>query len=367
MKINLVMIVKDEARCLARCLEKAALLVDDMIVVDTGSGDETRSIAVSMGARVWDYKWTDDFSAARNFALDRSDGDWNLVLDADEYLYPLSRTELEQAIDKISERHGAAWLGALSCYNSYPDEGGTSVSVSPLPRFLPGYVRYRGIIHEQPDIHGPCFLLPLAVEHDGYLIADKGVRNLPYLEQAVKEHPRDAYYQFQLAANLRNLKRLKESAGWFREFYRNCTKAEAKENYRIEGVLLYLYTLLDLGDKESLEEAGKVIGREEPVLGSRADFSFVCGLFYMKLVLSDVEKHIQLLPRIEASYLKCLSIGEHPEDGGVVGAGSFKAAYNLGTWYEVSGQQEKARHYYGLAAGEGYAPACERLNLLRKI
>ena len=86
MKINLVMIVKNEERSLKKCLETAAGLVDKMIVIDTGSSDRTKSIAENMGAKVFDFVWTDDFSAARNFALDQSDGDWNLVLDGDEYL-----------------------------------------------------------------------------------------------------------------------------------------------------------------------------------------------------------------------------------------------------------------------------------------
>ncbi len=88
MKINLVMIVKNEARSLEKCLRLAKPLVDRMIVVDTGSEDETVEIARRMGAEVFFFSWIDDFSAARNYALEQSDGDWNLVLDGDEYLKP---------------------------------------------------------------------------------------------------------------------------------------------------------------------------------------------------------------------------------------------------------------------------------------
>ena len=84
----------------------------------------------------------------------------------------------------------------------------------------------------------------------------------------------------------------------------------------------------------------------------------------MKRVLSNVERYISLLPNIEQSYLKCLSIGEHPELGGVVGTGSFKAAYNLGAWYEVSGQMELAAKYYRLAAKSNYKPAEKRLKVI---
>ena len=69
---------------------------------------------------------------------------------------------------------------------------------------FPGGVRYEGKIHEQPEGDYPCYAVPLQADHDGYLYADKGERNLPYLEQAVAEHPGDGYYLFQLASTLRN-------------------------------------------------------------------------------------------------------------------------------------------------------------------
>lgn len=354
MKINLVMIAKNEERCLKRCLEAAKPLVDRMIVVDTGSEDRTREIAEEMGAEVFSFSWIDDFSAAKNFALDQSDGDWNLILDADEYVRPYRRRDLERV---LSGRKGM-WLGGMLWYNSYPEEDGRdSISTSVLPRLFPRGVRYTGRIHEQPEGDYPCYQIPLEVDHDGYLYADKGERNLPYLVREAEDHPEDGYYQFQLASTLRNLKRLEESLPYFRGCYRLSGKKEA---YRPGGIVLYLYTLLDIGTMECLNEAGAVVEQEETSLGGWSDFCFVSGLFYMKRVLSDVGKYIGLLPNIERCYKRCLELGEHPELGGVVGTGSFKAAYNLGAWYEVSGQKEQALRYYRMAAKAGYGPAKER-------
>lgn len=359
MKINLVMIVKNEEASLERCLRGAAHLVDEIIVCDTGSGDRTKEIAKSMGAMVFDYIWNDDFSEARNFAIGQSDADWNLILDGDEYLRPVSREELEAEISRYQRKYGTKWLGAIIRYDMYPDGAEVSTSATLLPRLLPSGVGYSGPIHEQPDSDYPGFRLPLEADHDGYMRADKGERNLPYLEKAAARWPEDMYYRFQLASTLRNLKRPRESLRCFREFYKGTC---GNEGYRTDGVLLYLYTLLDLGTPDCLSEALNVIEIEKPLLGGRADFCFLCGLFYMKLVLSDVKRYISYLPEIEASYLRCLQIGEHPENGGVIGAGSFKAAYNLGLWYEVSGNMEKANIYYRLAAGEGYEPARARLD-----
>lgn len=361
MKINLVMIVKNEERSLERCLKKAASLVDDIVIADTGSEDRTKEIARSMGAGVWDYCWNDDFADARNFALEHSDGDWNLILDADEVLHPCDRHTLEQAVYRISKKHGQRWLGALTRYDAYRDSGGTGVSTSPLPRLLPKGVRYAGMIHEQPDTDFPLFTIPLQADHDGYLYQDKGERNLPYLEKAVRRYPEDAYYKFQMAVTLRNMKRLIDSLSWFQAFYETVPD---QAGFRAEGVLLYLYTLLDLNHLSALAEAGEILEREEKFLGRRADFCFLRGLYYMKLILADTEANIGLLPEIEASYKECLRIGEHPESGGVVGTGSFRAAYNLGLWYEVSGQVSEAGIYYRQSAAAGFEPAGERLKLL---
>ncbi|MCI8950170.1 MAG: glycosyltransferase family 2 protein [Lachnospiraceae bacterium] len=355
MKINLVMIVKNEERSLRKCLKAAKPLVDQILIVDTGSSDKTIEIAKEMGAEVQEFSWVNDFSAARNFALLQSDADWNLVLDADEYIRPgSSRGRLE----KILGSRKGIWLGGITLYDSYPDEGTISISTSVLPRLLPKGVRYEGRIHEQPEGDLPCYPVPLEADHDGYLVTDKGERNLPYLKQAAAEHPEDGYYQFQLASTLRNLKQLKESLPHFRKFYQITGKKDA---YRPRGLVLYLYTLLDLGTSQYLDEASEIVKQEEQMLGNWSDFSFVCGLFYMKRVLSDVQRYIELLPNIEACYLRCLKSGERPELGGVVGTGSFKAAYNLGAWYEVSGQNDLAVKYYKQAAKEGYGPAKERL------
>ncbi|MBE7726788.1 MAG: glycosyltransferase family 2 protein [Enterocloster citroniae] len=371
MKISLVMIVKNEERTLEKCLRSAASLVDEMIVADTGSADGTKAVAERMGAKVYDYGWMNDFSDARNFALSHSSGDWNLILDADEILRPCQRDELEQAMDRYVKHHGARWMGAITRYDVYPDGEGTSVSVTSIPRLLPAGMRYTGIIHEQPDTEYPCYKLSLEADHDGYLMGDKGERNLSYLEEAVKRCPEDLYYKFQLAATLRNMKRYGDSLYWFRDFYAGYT-GELKEGrthigaYLPEGVLLYLYTLLDAGSGACLEEAYAVVKNESHILGERADFWFVCGLFYMKLVLSDVATYVHLLPEIEASYLKALRIGEQKNQDRVIGTGSFKAAYNLGTWYEVSGEKDKAAYYYMWAAKEGYGPAKKRLELMGK-
>lgn len=85
-RLSLCMIVKDEAFFLARCLDTVKEFVDEIILVDTGSGDDTRSICQRYTDQVFDFDWIDDFAAARNYSLQQATGDWILVLDADEVI-----------------------------------------------------------------------------------------------------------------------------------------------------------------------------------------------------------------------------------------------------------------------------------------
>src|SRR3989344_2135515 len=84
--ISLCMIAKNEEKHLEECLNSVKELVDEVIIVDTGSTDKTKQIAKKFNAKIYDFKWVDDFSAARNESLKHATKDWILVLDADEVL-----------------------------------------------------------------------------------------------------------------------------------------------------------------------------------------------------------------------------------------------------------------------------------------
>jgi len=100
MSLSLCMIVKNEANQLPRCLESVRSAVDEIVVVDTGSTDQTVAIAHSFGAAIYSFAWTGDFSAARNESLTHATSDWILVLDADEVLVTETVSLLKQAIQQ---------------------------------------------------------------------------------------------------------------------------------------------------------------------------------------------------------------------------------------------------------------------------
>ena len=357
--LAIVMIVKNEEESLARCLKQAAGLADKIYITDTGSTDRTREIAAAYGAVVTDYVWNQDFAAARNFALSQSDCDWNLVLDADEYLAEGSRKDLEDFL-KCPDK-----IGAIELKNYYMEEmqGGKqemAYTYLYVSRLLPGGVRFTGRIHEQVDSELPLVSVPLLFEHDGYLKQGKAERNLPILFEEIEKEPTDSYFLYQAAETLRGLKRYPEACRYYERFYAHVP--ERGTGYRANGIINYLYVLIEIQDWDT---GLGIIEKEHTRLEGYADFHFACGILYMKAILADTRKYISYLPRIEQSYLTCLEIGEVPANQGVGGTGSFRAAYNLGTWYEVAGSLEKAKEYYQKAAKEKYQPAVERLALLK--
>jgi len=103
MYISQCIIAKNEEKNIEYCLTHLKSIVDEQIVVDTGSTDRTVEIAEKLGAKVFRFDWIDDFSAARNFALDKAKGDWIIFLDCDEYFSDSSLHLVLNSIKKASE------------------------------------------------------------------------------------------------------------------------------------------------------------------------------------------------------------------------------------------------------------------------
>ncbi|MCI9441554.1 MAG: glycosyltransferase family 2 protein [Ruminococcus sp.] len=354
--IGLVMIVKNEGRSLQKCLARAKNLVDEIYITDTGSTDQTIEIAEKFHAHISHFKWSGDFAAARNYALAQSPCDWNLILDADEYLISGKRKDIQRFVEK------GGHAGAIQRQDSYRETNGEiSKSHSYITRLIPRGASYEGRVHEQVISSLPIAPLPLIFEHDGYLQDGKGERNLEILLQELEETPEDPYVLYQVSRTLWLMKDFERADRYFEEFYGLTPKTGT--GYRTGGVISYIYNLLEL---KKYEKGFEIIELEKGRLAPYADYHFACGTFYTQAIFSDVQRYVNYLPLIEQSYMRCLEIGEVPEHEGVLGNGSFKAAYNLGVWYEVNGDSKKALNYYRMAQARGYQPAKERIKAVLK-
>lgn len=349
--IGLVMIVKNESRSLEKCLSLAEKLVDGIYITDTGSTDHTIEIAQKYNAHISEFEWCNDFSAARNYALEQSPCDWNLILDADEYLISGTKADILRFVSS------GGHVGAIERHDSYREANGEiSQSCVFTTRLVPKGTFYEGKVHEQIISALPIAPLRLIFDHDGYLQGGKGERNLEILLKELENNPEDPYLLYQIARTLWLMKDFTKADGYFEKFYQ--LVPDSGTGYRANGVIEYIYNLLEL---KKYEEGFQLIDTEKQRLGAYADYHFARGTFYTQAIFADIQHYIGYLPEIERSYRRCLEIGEVPEHEGVLGNGSFKAAYNLGVWFEVNGKRKEAAAYYRMAVKEGYRPAKERL------
>jgi tetratricopeptide (TPR) repeat protein len=338
------MIARDEARAIARTLESAQPHVDRMIVLDTGSVDATPEIARAAGAEVYEFAWVDDFAAARNAALAHSDADWNLVLDADEWI--AGGGEVLGA--EILATGAGGFLGEVRIESAMDQPGAEGVGQSWIARVLPRGVIYEGRIHEQPAGDLPRVRLPLSVGHDGYLaenLARKGARNETLLMRELEAAPEDAYLWLQLAKEHQARGKAPQAALCFAEALRLAPADAPWRHALVVRALIALKANGQLADALALADAEVAQWLDSP------DFYFVVGDLYLEAASQEPHRALgDFLPVAESAWKRCLEIGERPDlDGAVAGRGGFMAAHNLAVFYETLGRAEPAAQYRELA------------------
>lgn len=346
--LSVAMIVRDEAEGVERCLASLRGLADEVVVVDTGSADDTPARARRLGARVARVAWADDFARARNASLARARGEWVLVLDADEEVEAGTGAGL-RALLAGSERLRFA-VEVVS-----PMGDGSRRQRSLLTRLFrrAGHV-YVGRVHEQLFYRGqpappgpPC---GLRVIHYGYLAErlqarDKVRRNLALLMREWEERP-DAYLAHQIgmthyaageaAAALAWLERARDlRGGWDARLLKDMA-----------------FCLRDLG---RTREALALVREGNRLFPDYTDLHFLRGTLSLDL---------GLVAEAVAAFRECLERGEAPPPyPSMEGVGSHLAHYNLGVIHEVLGDRERAAAHYRAAAA-AYPPAAARLAAL---
>jgi glycosyltransferase involved in cell wall biosynthesis/Flp pilus assembly protein TadD len=195
-RVSLCMIVKNEEANLSGCLDCVADLVDEIVIVDTGSTDDTKKVAARYGARVFDFLWCDDFAAARNESLRHAAGDWIFWLDADDRVDLENRRELRRLFNGLPDESAAYMMKCLCQVGEDPG----SAWVLDHARLFRNHpqVRWQYRVHEQilPAVlkqGGKMHRADVTIRHGGYqdqsLTRRKEERNLRLLHLDQADYP----------------------------------------------------------------------------------------------------------------------------------------------------------------------------------
>jgi len=295
--LSVCMIVKNEAGFLDDCLASVSDLARQIVIVDTGSTDETLEIARRYQAEIHHFDWIGDFSAARNESIRQATGEWILWLDADERLKPDSRNDLRSLLRY--EKKPLAYI--VNILNRLVD--GQNYKVSKAHRLFNNHrgIYFEGRIHEQVagsigrlgGEERPCSIF---LEHLGYGLppqeqAAKHQRNLQLLESQIRENPGDAYAHFTLAQQYQLL-------GQSRDAYDHFLQAIDKNRFNI-GMRASLYnttaeTCLSLG---MIEEALEYCQRSIALIPGQVGAWFI--LYKASLNRLDYQEAMALLQKLK--------------------------------------------------------------------
>jgi O-antigen biosynthesis protein len=348
-RLSLCMIVRNEAGRLENCLRDVKPVVDEIIVVDTGSTDQTKAVATAEGARVHDFPWCDDFSAARNASLAQATGDYILWLDADDRLDAAELDKLRRLKSRLSPAKREAYY--LVVADEAAGQGSTCFTQMRLIPNLPE-ARFEWRIHEQisrslkqagVSLAATDIVVRHVGNHDPSELRRKSERNLAIILDEMKLHPDEPVLQFHAARTLANLERWEEAV-------RHLEPVLAHAALRREQPQLFL-------------EAGILAGRYYNALRRFDQAERV-----LRVCLEDAPRQTMARVQLSESLLNQGRCGEAVaeltatlEDPLAVGtipvnraAFRFQQLFLLGRAYQELGETARAKEFFGQSLG--YAP-----------
>lgn len=341
--ISLCMIVKDEEDMIARSLQSAAPLVDEIVIVDTGSTDGTITLAKQFTDRIYHFSWNDSFAEARNFALNQVKGEWVLWLDADEEIDLENEKLWWQSFLTKAKHFDALLLRLRNYYGSVVNEMQVYLYRSFRLLRAGAGLRYKQSIHEYLDLTGNDVRLDsdpvsgISIRHYGYLDPlvekkRKNARNLRLLEKERATPDYDPWIDYHIASE------------WYRQ--RDYIRAFEHVNHAIRRFLangqlppalaykLKYEILLVAGQSEKALE-----GIEHAIMlyPDYVDLHYYKGLF--QFLNARYDEAIR-------TFMKCIEIGENSHYLVLQGTGSYMATYMIARSLEALGMTNQAMAVY---------------------
>jgi tetratricopeptide (TPR) repeat protein len=350
-RVSLCMIVKDEEENLPACLGSVADLVDEVVVVDTGSTDRTREVAARFGVRVFDFPWCDSFAAARNEGLRHATGGWIFWMDADDRLDEANRARLRTLFAGLGEDNAAYVLKCLCL----PDGSGTTTLVDHVRLFrnLPT-LRWRYRIHEQilPALRalgGEIRWADVVIHHTGYqdpaLRGKKLERDLRLLRMQQAEQPDEPFTLFNLGSVYNEQGRPAEALPLLQRSLELSQPADS--------IVRKLYALVAQCQRQ-LNRPREALAACRAGRGHYPDDVEL--LFQEGLIL----RYLGDLAGAEACWVRVLHTPAGQHFGSVhAGLRGYLAHHNLGLLYQQQGRPAEAEAQWraALAQEPGFAPA----------
>lgn len=354
--VSVCIIAKNEENCIEECLKRLAKYDWEIVVVDTGSTDRTVEIARKYTPSVHSFTWINDFSAARNYSVQKASNDYILALDCDEYLEESQHAD--DVISALPSYISPEQVGVFTRHN--PTAAYASPDTAPIMTtdyiarfFHRSKMYFEGSIHEQiTSKTGEAkdyVSIPLSFYHTGYqtpfLQEQKAARNIPMLKAELASRPDNPYIYYQLGRSYFSIADYANALTYFE----SALSMELDERVEYVQTLVesYGYCLLNLKQYQKALELEGIYS----VFSKRADFVFLMGLIYMNnAMFSEAIQEFQ----------KATTISNYS----VEGVNSYSANYNTGVIYECMGNTEEAVKYYTKC--KAYAPAMERIRFLKK-
>ena len=322
----------------------------ELVIVDTGSTDQTVEIAKRYTNKIFNFEWINDFSAARNYSLECASYNWVLVWECDDYMVDLKPECFQQMMIQYPKG-----VGIISLKNHCWTNGRDRILTSEGFRFFSKkHFYYEGIIHEQlTPVNGQSYELvnlPITVEHFGYIgtqeeLFAKAQRNNNLLFQQLKDNPNDPYLYFQIGQSYDLINDSENACYYYGKGLEYDVNPELEYVYQM--VLSYGYKLLDLKRyKEAL--AFENIFENFHVT---AEFACLMGQIYL---------HNGLYMKAMSEFLLATTY----ETSETEGANTYTPLYNMGYINELLGNKEDAIRLYECCGN--FEPAIQHLNKLKK-
>ena len=319
--LSLCMITKDEEQFLSRCLDSVKDIVDEIIIVDTGSKDKTKEIAKGFGAKIIESGWKDDFSAARNESLKHATKDWILVLDADEVISEKDLKRINGLTEdadvdgyKLIQRN---YYGKAKRADDYEESKGFAGFIaSPLVRLFrnnKGY-EFRNVIHEViedsiREKNGKIVVVDILIHHLAALkskdfSSEKDKKYYELEKKQIRLTPDNPKPHYELGRMHLHKKEFKEAIEYFEKAF------ELLQGYQ-EKLAIHQLVYPDLGEAyiglREFEKAKPVLKKAVGINRKDKNAHFYLGLAYdeegdLDKAIGHYEEAIKNNPKAENAY-----------------------------------------------------------------